>query len=90
MDSLTEPGELDGGVSARAIRSMEDKDSDVEQEKIALEVATSLAKKLVGETQKMGLLAVHEQDPPIEGASEHFGASVDADPVAPRETRRMS
>jgi hypothetical protein len=61
--------QLDSGLSARAIRSMEGKETDTEQDKIAREVATALSKKLTAEIQKMGLPAVHELDPPIDGAN---------------------
>lgn len=60
---------VDSGLSARAIRSMEGKEKDEEQEKVARKVAREFSKKLVQEISDMGLPAVHEEDSPIGGSS---------------------
>lgn len=60
---------IDSGLTAKAARGVEGKSVDEAKAEDARKVSAELSKKLVKEISDMGLPAVHEDDPAIEGAS---------------------
>lgn len=64
--------QIDTGLSAEAVRGVEDKSASEEKDETARKVANTVAKKLVKEISDMGLPVVHQDEPPIQGASTHL------------------